>query len=257
MKLGLCSAVVAWTVVALVGAEQSEEVGFLLAEKRDNSLNEMLIGFLENFKQSMVCPNPALGLPVLAPFELDHFEVDVDQTGLAFKGEVNNVVVDGLNEFEIRNIDIKVLKLQLDFEFYFAAIRTKGKYKAKGKVISLFPFNRSGKFKFDVKGLAIKGSVKVGLKNDKVELRELTINPTIKSVKSDFKNVFLVPLNTFIFNRIVEGVLPGMINDNQESITQSIEENLKPAINEALGELSLQDLIDMVSGEGATEPVTC
>uniref|UniRef100_A0A1Y9H297 Hemolymph juvenile hormone binding protein n=1 Tax=Anopheles dirus TaxID=7168 RepID=A0A1Y9H297_9DIPT len=255
MKVALVVACV--VMVALAGGARAEDEVFPVADKRDNSLNEMVIEFLENFKKSMVCPNPDLGLPVLAPFELDHFEVDVDQKGLKFKGEVNGVVVDGLNEFEIKNIDIKMLKLQVDFEFYFAAIRTKGKYKAKGKALGLFPFNRSGKFRFDVKGLTVKGSVKVALKGDKVQVRDLIITPTIKSVKSDLRNVFLLPFNTFIFNRIVEGVVPGMINDNQDDITQSIEENLKPAINAALGELSLQDLIDMVSGDGGSGPVTC
>lgn len=224
---------------------------------RDNALDQMIVELLENFKQSMTCGIPDLGVPVLAPFELDHFEVDVAQTGLKFKGEMNNLLVDGLNEFEIKNVHINVLKLQLTFELYFASIRTKGDYRAKGKVIGLFPFNRKGPFHFNVNGITLKGSVKVGISGENVQVRELQITPTIETVNSDLKNVFLLPLNTFIFNRIVEGVLPGMINDNQEDITAAIEDNLKPVINELLGDLTLQDLIDMASGEGSSIPITC
>ncbi|XP_053659337.1 uncharacterized protein LOC128708386 [Anopheles marshallii] len=205
----------------------------------------------------MVCGNPDLGIPVLAPFELEHAEVEIKQKGLEFKGELNNVIVNGLNEFEIKNIDIKVLKLQLDFELYFGAIRTKGKYKAKGKVLGLFPFNRFGSFRFDAKGLTVKGSAKVGISGDKLQIRDLIITPTVKSVRSDVKNIFLNPITNFTFNRIVEGIVPGLINNNQQEITQMIEQRLKPAINEMLGDISLQDLIDMVSGGGGSGPVTC
>ncbi|XP_053679718.1 uncharacterized protein LOC128730668 [Anopheles nili] len=252
--------VCAFALLAFVGAEEnastSEENG--VVPTRDNSLNEMVIEFLENFKQTMVCGNPAMGIPVLAPFHLDHFEIDVDEKGLKFKGQVDDVSIDGLNEFEIKKIDIKMLKLQMDFEFFFGSIRSKGHYKVKGKTMSLFPFNRSGRFRFNANGLTLKGSVKVGLNGDKIEIRELLVTPTIKSVKSDIKNAFLVPFSNFIFNRIVESVVPNLINDNQPAITELIEQSLKPLINGKLGDLSLQDLIDMVTnGGGESSPVTC
>uniref|UniRef100_A0A340TBD0 Hemolymph juvenile hormone binding protein n=1 Tax=Anopheles minimus TaxID=112268 RepID=A0A340TBD0_9DIPT len=250
--LGIVCAV----LVSLASTAAQEEKG-LSVQSRDNSLNELAIQFLESFRQSMVCGNPDLGIPVLAPFQLEHTEIEIKQKGLEFKGELNKVVVDGLNEFEIKNIDIKVLKLQLDFELYFGAIRTKGKYKAKGKLISLFPFNRFGSFRFDAKGLTVKGSAKVGISGDKLQIRDLIITPTIKSVRSDVRSVFLNPITNFVFNRVVEGIVPGMINNNQQEITQLIEQKLKPAINEMLGDVSLQDLIDMVSGGGGSGPVTC
>ncbi|XP_052902840.1 uncharacterized protein LOC128310277 [Anopheles moucheti] len=250
-------AVACTLLVTLTGAAVLEPDA-VTVKPRDNSLNELVIQFLENFRQSMKCGNPDLGIPVLAPFELEHAEVDIKQPGLEFKGELNKVVIDGLNEFEIKNIDIKVLKLQLDFELYFGAIRTKGKYKAKGKVLSLFPFNRFGSFRFDAKGLTVKGSAKVRISGDKLQLRDLIITPTLKSVRSDVKNIFLNPITNFTFNRIVEGIVPGLINNNQQEITQMIEQKLKPAINEMLGDISLQDLIDMISGgEGGSGPVTC
>lgn len=228
-----------------------------LGEPRDNALDQTVIEFLEKFKQSMTCGMPDLGIPVLAPFELDHFETNIEQSGLKFKGAVDNVLIDGLNEFDIKNVHINLLKLQLTFEFYFGSIRTKGDYSAKGKAIGFLPFDRKGPFRFNVNGLTLKGSVKVALSGDKLQVRELIITPTIKSVNSNLKNVFLLPLNTFIFNRIVEGVVPGAINDNQQDIAEMIEENLKPVINELLAELTLQDLIDMVSGDGSSVPATC
>uniref|UniRef100_A0A182K5L4 Hemolymph juvenile hormone binding protein n=1 Tax=Anopheles christyi TaxID=43041 RepID=A0A182K5L4_9DIPT len=243
-------------VLGLAGA-QDLDVGFVLPQPRDNALNELIIKFLEDFRQSMVCPNPDLGIPVLAPFKLDHFEVNIKQTGFEFKGELNKLVVDGLNEFEIKKIDVKVLKLQVDFEFYFGALRTKGKYKAKGKLIGLLPFSRSGSFSFDAKGLTIKGSVSVGISGDKLQIRNMVITPTVKSVRSNLKGIFMLPINNFIFNRMVEMVVPSLLNNNQEAITQAIEDQLKPAINEMLGDISLQDLIDMVSGGGGSGPVTC
>lgn len=65
------------------------------------------------------------------------------------------------------------------------------------------------------------------------------------------------PVASFAFNRMVELAVPGLINNNQQAITQAIEQQLKPAINEMLGDISLQDLIDMITSGGEGGPVTC
>ncbi|XP_035890553.1 uncharacterized protein LOC118502432 [Anopheles stephensi] len=256
MKILLTVTVGLVLACTLTGAAAQEEK-YLMAQPRDNALNELVIQFLESFRESMVCANPDLGIPVLAPLKVDHLEMEIKQKLFQISGELNNLVVDGLNEFEIKHIDIKVLKLQLDFEFYFGAIRTKGKYKVKAKLIGLLPLTRFGSFRFDAKGLTVKGSASIGISGDKLQIRSLTVTPTLKSVRSDVKNVFLQPIVNFMFNRVVEGVVPGLINNNQQEITQLIEQQLKPMINEMLGDLSLQDLIDMVSGGGGSGPVTC
>lgn len=249
-----CTVVLACT---LAGADFQEDK-FLMPQPRDNALNQLVIQFLESFRESMVCANPDLGIPVLAPLKVDHLEMEIKQKLFQISGELNNLVVDGLNEFEIKHIDIKVLKLQMDFEFYFGAIRTKGKYKAKAKLIGLLPLTRFGSFRFDAKGLTVKGSASIGISGDKLQIRSLTVTPALKSVRSDVKNVFLQPVVNFMFNRVVEGIVPGLINNNQQEITQLIEEQLKPMLNEMLGDISLQDLIDMVSGGGGgSGPVTC
>ncbi|XP_058058722.1 uncharacterized protein LOC131209630 [Anopheles bellator] len=234
----------------------AEDTSLEIAE-RDNKLNKAVIEFLENLQKSMPCGIPDMGIPVLAPFELDHMEFDVVQKGLKFKTEFNDMVVDGLDDFEIRKIDVKVLKLQLDFEFFFNSIRTKGKYQVKGKTLGFVPFQRSGPFKFNVNGITLKGTVKVALKGDSLQIRDLRITTTIESVNSKLKNVFHSRLLTLAFNRMVEGAVPGIVNDNQVAITDTIESSVKPALNEVLSEISLQDLIDAASGEGSSLPVTC
>ncbi|ETN59352.1 hypothetical protein AND_009053 [Anopheles darlingi] len=257
MKCVLVACALLATVGTIVATEPTTTTDLEVAARNDK-LSQAVIDFLENIKQSMPCGIPDLGIPVLAPFELDHLEFDVDEKGLSFKGELNKVVVDGLNEFEIRKVEIKALKLQLDFAFFFDSIRSAGKYAAKGKALGFIPFKRSGPFKFNVNGLAVNGTVKVQLKGDKVQIRDLRIVTTIKSVKSDFKKLLPSRLQTIIVNKIIESAVPRIINDNQEAITDKIENSVKPAINELLGELTLQDLIDATSGEGGSSlPVTC
>ncbi|XP_040151371.1 uncharacterized protein LOC120893500 [Anopheles arabiensis] len=244
-------------LVGLAGAQQYQDEGFLLPQPRNNALNELIIKFLEDFRLSMVCPNPALGIPVLAPFELEHVEMELKDRLIQFKGELNKVVVDGLNEFEIVKIDVKPLKLRVDFELFFGALRTKGKYKTKLKLIGVLPVNRFGSFRFDLKGLTVKGGASVAISGDKLQVRDLVITPTLKSVRSDVRGIFLNPVASFAFNRMVELAVPGLINNNQQAITQAIEQQLKPAINEMLGDISLQDLIDMITSGGEGGPVTC
>lgn len=77
------------------------------------------------------------------------------------------------------------------------------------------------------------------------------------SVNSKFEGVFLLPLNTFIFNRIVEAAVPAFLRDNQQLVTEFLEGLVMPPINDALSEYSLQDLMDMIGGEGPSLPSGC
>lgn len=86
---------------------------------------------------------------------------------------------------------------------------------------------------------------------------EFKLTPTVNSVESKFEHVFLLPLNTLIFNKIVESVVPKFLRDNQEQVTSYLEDLIKPEINGVLEDYTLQDLMGLLEGGNATLPSTC
>lgn len=225
----------------------------------DSSLNDLIISFIEQFKTIMPCGIPALGVPALVPFELNHTAFKIDQPGLLyFDAEINELFVDDLNNFEIVNVDLQLFKLQLEFSFSFPSIKTTGQYKAKGKALNFIPFNRGGKFGFNFNGLTLTGLIKVALDGIKLTVDEFKLVPLVKSVNSKFEHVFLLPLNTFIFNKVVESVVPKFLRDNQAQVTTFLENLIKPEINGLLDGYTLEDFIGLLDGSSnSTLPSTC
>lgn len=244
------------TVVGLISVGSAENV------YTRESINDMVIGFIEQFKELMPCGVPELGLPVMVPLELNHTEFQFEQSGLiAMDAELDDVLIDGLNDFNIVDLNVKLLQMQLDFTFFFKGIMTSGHYHAQGSAIGLIPFNRGGKFGFNFNGLTLEGSIKLALDGDKISVSSFQLRPTVLSVNSNFEKVFLLPLNTFIFNRIVEAAVPPFLRDNQQLVTEFLEGLVMPPINDVLGEYTLQDLMDMIGGgaggEGPSLPSGC
>ncbi|XP_065091989.1 uncharacterized protein LOC135712852 [Ochlerotatus camptorhynchus] len=223
-----------------------------------SSLNEVIIDLIEQFKAIMPCGIPDLGVPTLVPFELNHTAFKIDQPGLLFfDAEINDLLIDDLNNFDIVNVDLQLFKFQLEFSFFFHSIKTTGQYKAKGKALNFIPFNRGGKFGFNFNGLTLTGLIKIALNGDKLAIDEFKLGPIVNSVDSKFEHVFLLPLNTLIFNKIVESVVPNFLRDNQEKVTSFLENLIKPEINDLLDDYTLQDLIGLLDGSNSTLPTTC
>ncbi|XP_053691327.1 uncharacterized protein LOC128739852 [Sabethes cyaneus] len=219
----------------------------------------MLKDLIEQFKVIMPCGVPDLGVPVLAPFELEHTAFDFEQKGLLYlDAEINNLLVDDLNKFDVVNVDLKLLQMQLDFSFYFESVKTTGNYKAKGSAIGFIPFNRGGKFAFNFNGLTLDGTIKVQIDGDKLSVKDFKLKPTVKSVNSKFEGIFFLPLNTFIFNKIVEAAVPSFLRDNKEQVASYLEDMIKPQVNEMLQDYSLEDLMDLIgNSNGSVLPESC
>lgn len=247
------------SIVRSASIQSSNDEKPYLEQMEGSSLNDMIIDIIEQFKGIMPCGIPDLGVPTLVPFELNHTAFKVDQSGLLyFDAEINNLLIDDLNNFDIVSVDLQLLKFQLEFSFFFHSIKTTGQYKAKGKALNFIPFNRGGKFGFNFNGLTLTGLIKIALNGDKLAVDEFKLTPTVNSVNSKFEHVFLLPLTTFIFNKIVESVVPNFLRDNQEQVTSYLEDLIKPEINGLLAEYTLQDFIGLLDGSSNTTlPSTC
>lgn len=93
----------------------------------------------------------------------------------------------------------------------------------------------------------------MGIDGDKLSVEHFKLRPTVKSVNSKFEGIFILPLNTFIFNKIVEAVVPAFLSDNKEQVASYLEDMIKPQVNEMLQDFSLEDLLDLFGN--STSPV--
>ncbi len=65
-------------------------------------------------------------------------------------------------------------------------------------------------------------------------------------MQSDVRGI-LGGLTTWAFNRILEAVVPGIINEQQELINDITKEIALPIANSILNELTLLDLLNMIA----------
>ncbi|XP_055633615.1 uncharacterized protein LOC129773963 [Toxorhynchites rutilus septentrionalis] len=207
----------------------------------------MLINLIERFKIIMPCGILELGVPVMVPLKLNHTNFTIDQHGwIQFDAELNNILIEDLDKFDIVDVNLKILQFQLDFNLFFHSIKTTGEYKAHGKAFGLIPFNRSGSFTFNLIGLHLDGTIKIGMNSDQVMINDFKIRLTVDLVESKFEEVFLFPLNTLIFNKIIEGLVPKLLKDYQQQVSQHLENFIKPQVNEILRGYTVQELGSLV-----------
>lgn len=71
---------ISFTLFLLISTCSAGKLSRKWDEKTD--LNQMLKDLIEQFKELMPCGVPDLGVPVLAPFELEHTAFNFEQKGL-------------------------------------------------------------------------------------------------------------------------------------------------------------------------------
>uniref|UniRef100_U5ENR6 Putative juvenile hormone binding protein n=1 Tax=Corethrella appendiculata TaxID=1370023 RepID=U5ENR6_9DIPT len=222
----------------------------VLSNYMERGLNEAIINFIEDFKKQMPCGVPALGIPVLVPLEVkDGFQFNVNVPHLInLDISTHDMLIDGLNDFDIKSIDIKLLQFQVDFSVRFNKINAKGLYDISGDLVKIFPIDRKGPFELTVRGGQIDGFAKIKPKEEYIELTDFKIKVLIDQLESNVEHVFPGLLLNLLFNRILEAALPDFFQSNQQQVTEYIESLLLPEANRLLDGVTVSDILDMING---------
>lgn len=193
----------------------------------------------------------------LAPMLVDRADFNIDTDGLQATGFFENVQIDGLNTFITRNIHMGLINLRITFDFLIPEIVAVGFYGVNGH--ATFGFNGEGPFRAAVHGLTLVGHAQLGIRllRGTLELREFRLVPDVDSISLQMDGLAASGLTNDFLNAFFERLLVELLQQNQEQITDTIEEIAIAQVNDILGEMTLQDLLDAIrngSGEGDGEP---
>lgn len=205
----------------------------------------------------MPCGFESLGLGPLAPARISRKGVNVQHQTFGVEGEVNDLVLYGLNKFEILKVKANALTSKINITIkYEGEIRAEiSKYmlqsfvKQRGLTVNLVG---DGSVDFSLQGLQVDVYIKysLGVLSQKINIKDLKVTISLDDCYSDITGLLgggfvNHKMNEFICEFILIGV-----NDSKNDITDAIEENVKPAINDFLSQHTLGELI----GGGSSEP---
>lgn len=157
----------------------------------------------------------------------------------------------GLKQFEIEKIDVRVVGLSLEFEFFFKQLEINGQHTTKGNLV-LVPISGSGPVTIKLNDIRVKGIAQLNTVSGTCRLEQylnlesLLLSISVGSSEATLRGFGLV-LDATI-SGIISAGLPAAINNNQDRINDNIAQNLVPSVNEILNQIGILDAIFSVIG---------
>merc|ERR1712001_624221 len=131
IDLTYCTAMKFVIVILLISAlTGSLEAGPIQkTDNKDDSLDNYIKAILEMLKAGMPTGFPELGIPVLDPFAVPHFDIPhISESGVEADITLDNLMVKNLATFETRNIHVDILDLNMQIELFVPLLRADGVY---------------------------------------------------------------------------------------------------------------------------------
>ncbi|XP_030377318.1 uncharacterized protein LOC115626181 [Scaptodrosophila lebanonensis] len=232
-------------IIGFAGCQSAEVAQALEAQSR--SISSMIVDTLEAMKIQMEEGWPQYGIPPMAPLVLNHKELNFDSAN----GEFDNIVIQGLNEFEIVSLKTSPLLSRMTFEFNFASLNVTTNYKAD--IGSSSRMQRNGGAFLALEDLNIDGQIKysLGVISGNVKIKDIKILIKVGNVVSNIENLSKYRILNRKLNEVVEEFITLTINDNTDFVAEWIDTTATPVMNDLIGDKSLADILGIINGGGS------
>ncbi|XP_077294162.1 uncharacterized protein LOC143916786 [Arctopsyche grandis] len=203
---------------------------------------------LEKLRNLIHNGNETLGIPVLDPLIIPSIDINLNTSALKVNLEAEGISLTGIGDFDVSNIDITLLPMGLRFEGSFPLTKLVAeKYDLVGK-IAVLPIYGAGNVLFEVGALKFKGNARIAVGISGVSLRDLILELSLGSFKSETTGMLGGGDIDQVINAILADWVPDFFNSNSDSIADLVGDTLLTSINQVLDGMSLADLIDLVTG---------
>lgn len=237
-------------------------VAYAASTPQTRSISSLIVDAIEDIKAQMPCGFAELGIPSLAPLEVPHKALTLDEDFLRINGEVKHFRLNGLNDFEVVDMTVNPITSRVKFHLTFNNVNVDTSYdvvmflKKLGFTLDVVG---AGPAKFAVKGIQIRGMIKynLGLISRKLKLKSLELRTHIGDVVSEIEGLLGEGLINRKLNDVLEKIVQFAVNGNEQLITNTIENMVLPRINAVLSQVTLSEIIGIVAGEGDTEKPIC
>lgn len=219
---------------------------------------------IRKLQKQMPCGWPELGIPPLAPIRVTDADLNLKRGIFETINHVFRLQIAGLDDFKINKFTLNVITSKVTFDFLFSNVDTTAqKYDTDTLIDALrqlgisVQYEGNGSLLFDLINLRISGTLKYKLPVLWGSAKILSLKTTIAlgAVESDISGFMGNGKINEIINRQLENIVVKAINDNQETISDAIEDTIVPRVNKVLKGKDFWTLVDLIlsSSEGESE----
>lgn len=219
---------------------------------------------IRKLQKQMPCGWPDLGIPPLAPVRVTEANFDLKRGIVDTINHIFHLKIAGLDDFKIKQFKLNVITSKITFDFLFSNIDTTAqKYETDTLIDALrqlglsVEYEGDGSILFDLINLRVSGTLKYKLPMlwGSAKILSLKTNIELGAVDSDISGFMGNGKINAMINRQLENLLVKVINNNQESISDVIEDTIVPRVNQALKGNDFWTLVDLIfsSSEGENE----
>lgn len=179
-----------------------------------------LVGFLEKLKEYIKNGNPKLSIPVLDPLQIKNMSIDLNEKGLiSLKGILKNLRSNGLSDYKVNQGDFMLAGLKVDVGLLFNQISVMTDYNVTGTLVDSFSIFGNGNIRVVVKGLNVTVDMKLGVKNNTLNISNLTFNAHLKEFNCAITGLYNDEEVSKLLSKAITEVLPGLLDDYQTEIS--------------------------------------
>lgn len=211
----------------------------------DDSFDNYIKAVLEMLRAAMPTGIPDLGIPVLDPFAVPHFDIPhIEEGAIKLDATIDDLVVTNLASFETRVAHVDLELLSLDLELFVPLLRADAIYSLDGVIFSIFPVFGEGAMFLEINELDLTAKAALTLSEEGfIQVGLLNIDATFGSINVHFDN--LVGGGDFgeVINQIISLLGKQIWDLVKPSVLTEVSNALMGVLNDALSKCSLADIL--------------
>ncbi|XP_054745188.1 uncharacterized protein LOC129249409 [Anastrepha obliqua] len=222
---------------------------------------------IRKLQKQMPCGFPSYGIPPLAPLKKREASVHLKYDMLETTDLFTRLRVDGLDDFKINKFKLNMIISKITFDFTFpsitvsaAAFETDTIIDALQKLGISVQYEGDGSLGFGLKNLRVAGTLryKIPILWGSIKILSLKTTVSLDSCESDITGILGDGKLNDLINRKLESVVVSSINDNQASISETIESNVVTRVNKLLKGKDFWTILDLIinKDESEDDPIT-
>jgi len=215
---------------------------------QDRSFSSVIVDGVEAFRGVLQKGSPEHGIPVMAPMKAAQRSFEFNSGEFSGTFGVENFVLEGLDQYEVKSMKMEVLRSRVTFEFHFPSVNVTTDYDLD--LGSGFRVKRTGGAFFALEDLNIQGriSYSLGVFTSQLRVKDILVYPTVGNVNSQIENLSKYRIFNRKLNEVIEEFVTLTINDNTDFVASWVSEQATPICNELIGDRTLSDIIAIITG---------
>lgn len=158
----------------------------------------------------------------------------------------------------MRNVRFNLGTLRLDLELFFPYITTTGRFThGVGRTPGNCRLQGNGAYTLRPVGLTQKMTSTLVRRGNNLRLGEMRTRVSINAFRSNIQDFVGTQQQSKNCNALLEQQMPRIFESQQQTISRYMESILRPLADQALKDMTLQDLLDLFLRDGGRPPVKC